>query len=350
MTDRLTTVSTALGGLSPRHLLSRGGHPLLALPKGGEAARRALDLYQPQRGIARKVASLLRGGSPAGLHRILLPKKSATCGLTGNSPDLLPAGTDPESIGILFGNAEHRVFRAVLSYRVGDCWEVGKLAVGSLGVSMLDREAAVMADIGAVVPEVPRLLGLERSEDARLLRMPYSRGSCLGIGDVDPVRNLLQSWTSGESPRALQTFPEWQAMSIGLARHSGHDAVLERLSGIILRPSIRHGDFARWNLLRTNDGEMKVLDWEWGERRGMPGLDLVHYLAQDFRLVRRLPPARVITETVGVLESPYWRTLLESVGWVGHEKDLVIACLAFKQGAEHQDNGEILKAAMATSH
>jgi aminoglycoside phosphotransferase (APT) family kinase protein len=214
---------------------------------------------------------------------------------------------------------------------------------------MLEREAAVMAEIGAVVPEVPRLLGLEESDDARLLRMPYSLGCCLGIGDVDPVRNLLETWTSGEPARALQTFPEWQAISTGLARHSGHEAVLERLSGIRLRPSIRHGDFARWNLLRTHEGDLKVLDWEWGERHGMPGLDLVHYLAQDFRLVSRLPAAQVIAETIKALESPYWSPLLESVGWANHAKDLVNACLAFKQGAGHQENEEILRAALATT-
>jgi hypothetical protein len=37
-------------------------------------------------------------------------------------------------------------------------------------------------------------------------------------------------------------------------------------------------DFSPWNLLRTERGELGVLDWESAEAQGLPGLDLIYYL------------------------------------------------------------------------
>jgi hypothetical protein len=212
---------------------------------------------------------------------------------------------------------------------------------------MLEREAGVMKEIGSVVPEVPELLGLESSGSCRLLRMPYLTGQCLRQGDMEPVAGLLQSWLSDGPPKPLRSFPEWSAITDGLGDFPAGGRFLESVADLPLRTSIRHGDLARWNLLRTTDGQLKVLDWEWGERHGLPGIDLVHYLAQDFRLVKRLAPAEVVEETVRSLESPLWNAYSEQTGWAGHSRDLVIVCLAFKHGAGHQDNEEILKVAVA---
>ena len=122
-----------------------------------------------------------------------------------------------------------------------------------------------------------------------------------------------------------------------------HETILCQLARVTARKSIRHGDLARWNLLRTDDGRLKVLDWEWGEPNGLAGIDLVHYLAQDFRLVKRMAATSVVEATVNALKSPFWHSYLESTGWSGRERELVLACLAFKQGAGHQDNSEILR-------
>lgn len=348
MSEQFSGVAKALGqSLFDRHILLRGGEPLLALPRSSVAAQRSLNLYQPQRGMAKLTAELLRKGCHLGLHRVLLKKLSADSQVITHK--LLPEKAAPESIGILFGNTKHRVMRAVLSYCNGNSWEVGKLASGSEGVAMLEREAAVMRDIGSVVPEVPELLGLETSETSRLLRMPYLSGRCLEPGDVEPVLRLLQSWLSDEPTKPLCLFPEWPSITLALEEVPEGERFLQQIADLPLRPSIRHGDLARWNLLRTSDGRLKVLDWEWGERHGLPGIDLVHYLSQDFRLVRKLAPIEAVEASVKALESPVWRTYLNRAGWAGYARELVIACLAYKQGARHQDNEEILKVTVVAS-
>ncbi|MEP2777053.1 MAG: hypothetical protein ABJQ29_12735 [Luteolibacter sp.] len=343
MTDNLFRVAEALGRpLHGMHVLARSGKPLLALPSGREAALRTLRLYQPQRGLAKLTACLLRAACTFGAHRILLPK--ASVGATEASGNLLPGETDPESVGVLFGSSEHRVFRAVLSYCNGGNWEVGKLAAGEDGATMLEREAQAIQRISPRVPEAPELLGLEEAGNARLLRMPYFRGCPLQPGDTQPIRRLLDSWLSNSSARPLESFPEWAAISAGLGIIPGGERIIERIAKLPLLPSIRHGDLARWNLLTTETGELKVLDWEWGEPDGMPGIDLVHFIAQDLRLVQRLPDAMVFRKTLDELRQPLWRDYLVRCGWQGHESEMIIACLAFKQGAGHQENRPILEA------
>ena len=342
MKNELGKIAQALGcELPERYLLERGGKPLLALPRAGEAAKRALDLYQPQRGLAKLTARLLREASKFGAHRFLLPAAGAEECETKTK--LLPEGTDPESVGILFGSSEHRVFRAVLSYRVGDTWEVGKLAAGEDGAMMLDREAEAIRSISPQVPEIPELLGLEKAGDARLLRMPYIKGRALEPGNNEPVLRLLTSWLSDSPPQPLRSFPEWKAIDSALEDVPGGGRVTDLIGDLSICTSIRHGDLARWNLLITEEGDLKVLDWEWGEASGLPGIDLTHFLAQDFRLVERLSDIDVFRKTVHALQDPFWRNYLSATGWLGQEQALVIACLAFKQGAGHQQNEEILR-------
>ena len=116
-----------------------------------------------------------------------------------------------------------------------------------------------------------------------------------------------------------------------------------------LKPVICHGDFARWNLLQQAAGELIVLDWEWGHQLGMPGIDLVHYFLQDARLVRRLTDRAAIAATLRDLNRPACRSYLDETGWNGDSLLAIIACLAYKQGAGHQQNGEVLRAAVASA-
>jgi aminoglycoside phosphotransferase (APT) family kinase protein len=118
------------------------------------------------------------------------------------------------------------------------------------------------------------------------------------------------------------------------------------LENLQLQPVIRHGDFARWNLLRQNDNSLIALDWEWGHPTGMPGLDLVHYFLQDARLVARMEPSEAIRLVCSLLELPLSCNHLDKTGWPRKAMLPIIASLAWKQGAGHQENAEMLEAAV----
>ena len=122
---------------------------------------------------------------------------------------------------------------------------------------------------------------------------------------------------------------------------------LAKLGRFVLQPAIRHGDFARWNLLDTVESGIIALDWEWSMPAGLPGCDLAHYFAQDARLVHRLAPAEVCRRVTRDLESPENRKYLNHCGWNGDARAVLIAMLAYTVGTGQQMNAEVLAAALA---
>lgn len=332
-------------GAAGMHGLRRGGRLLLALPKTGEAAARALRLYQPQRRLARWMVAVLHGLARASLQGCLLPKLH----LAGEPVTLDPPlpGIEPGTCGVLLGSPEHRVRRAIASFRNAGQWEVAKISFGKDGARVLEREAQVLKELQPLTKGVPRLLGLHRAADVTVLRMPYLTGTPVSPGESAGALRLLHHWITDGVPQPATAFPEWGAIESALSGDEAGTRVLGKISQLQLKPVICHGDFARWNLLQQADGELIVLDWEWGHAPGMPGIDLIHYFLQDARLVRRLTATAAIASTLRDLNQPACRGYLNETGWTGDLLLAIIACLAYKQGAGHQENGEVLRAAVA---
>lgn len=326
------------------HLLKRNGRVLLGLPTGREAAARALRLYQPQRRIARGVVAGLRWLIGLGLLGRALPRIRIDGDQETVSPALaeITAGT----CGVMLGSPEHRVRRAIASYRNGNQWEVAKIAFGEAGASLLEREAKALEGLQHSIAGVPRLLGLHRGQDVTVLRMPYLTGRPVNPGDSNDALNLLDSWITNLPAQPITEFSEWHDIESALLGSELGLRALRRLAQESLRPVICHGDFARWNLLRRKDGSLVVLDWEWGHHDGLPGIDLVHYFLQDARLVKRMGSEISITEALASLDSAACRNYLQKTGWSSDPILPIVASLAYKQGAGHQDNSDVLKAAL----
>lgn len=324
--------------------IRRRGRLLLVLPPGKQAAIRGLELYQPQRATARAGVAGLRIACALGFHR-LLPAVTRSDGIVNTLVPPLPA-TDPSSIAILLGSREHKVQRAIASYQTATGWEVAKISFGPAGEAILRREADVLSHLHNNVRGVPRLLGLHHGEGVTVLRMPYFSGSRIAMGESKEALGFLNEWVKPQAGKPIREFPEWISIQAALPGFKAGSLALERLKSECLNPVIRHGDFTRWNLLRHNEENTTVIDWEWAHSEGMPGIDLVHYLLQDARLVQRRCPYAAIRSTVDRLKSPACRDYLAKTGWKGDPVLPVIACLAFKQGARHQENREYLAAAL----
>ena len=325
--------------------LVRNGCILLALPPTRLGALRALRLYQPQRAKARATVAALRIGAGLGLHRWLLPALRYHGGVVALDPDFPRA--IPCTTGILLGSPEHRVRRAVASYRTTTGWEVAKVAFGGEGAKVLEGEAGILEKLNGRFAGIPNLLGIHQGKEVTLIRLPYLTGRRIRMGDCTAALELLMDWITRQPARQAAEFPEWPAIDAALAEVDAPHSLHARLLESSLVPAVRHGDFARWNLLKQADGSLAVLDWEWGHEAGMPGLDLAHYFLQDARLVKRLPPADAITETLQQLGHPACVAYLKRTGWRGDPILPIIASLAYKQGAGHQENENVLKAAVA---
>ena len=336
-----------LRGEKVSYQISRRGEQLLSLPASIDGAAHAITLYRPQRIVARltaRVMSLLIGW---GLHRWFLRREEPV----GREP--LPAwdfSYSPETVGILLGSSQHRVSRAIASYRGADGWEVAKLGYGPEARSMLRKEAEILQDLTHRGLNIPPCLGLHELGEMTIMRMPYLTGDPVRANDLEGPMSLLELWMGDTPPRPICQFPEWQAIRSALETSPCGREALEVLSGHLLRPVISHGDFAQWNLLHRPGGQLLALDWEWGGLDGMPGLDLVQYFAQEARLVMQLDAQDVIRKVEAELEKPRARDYLVHTGWGNHTIELIMTYAAYKQGVKHQKNPELLAACLESFH
>lgn len=327
-------------------MVRRDGHPLLLLPASRAAARRTLDLFQPQRAKARAVIAGIRAAASLGLHGLLFHPIRYHGGQVMLDPPL--PQIHPGTCGFLFGSPAHQIQRAIACYETPEGWEVAKVAFGEAGARMLEREANALRAISSMTSTAPRLLGLHRGDDATVLRMPYLTGGKIGPSESWDVIGMLESWLSTQPSMPIEAFPEWPEITAALAELPDGDKALDRLSGKDLVPALRHGDFTRWNLLKQDDGRIIVIDWEWGHTAGMPGIDLVHYHAQDARLVKRLAPHQVLDEVRAMLMQDDSKHYLKQSGWGDDLDALILAAIAYPVGAKHQENTAVLQEAVVT--
>jgi hypothetical protein len=159
----------------------------------------------------------------------------------------------------------------------------------------LAREATVLREVGGRVPGIPRLLfhiehegvravGEEAIEatplGARLSRRTYARAVEDGAGWL--VRLAALGSERGAAARivepALADFERDFGGAVDPEIVGGARAILRELGEL---PVVaEHRDFAPWNVGRTVAGDaLAVFDWESSEPRGVPGPDLVYFLA-----------------------------------------------------------------------
>lgn len=325
-------------------LLRRNGRAFMALPSCRHAAMRTLRMYQPQRGKARVSACIARFAVLSGFHHGLLPRFRHTGGKTMLEPPF--DGCLSGTAGVMLGSPEHRVRRAVMSYRTRDGFEVAKLAFGMPGKEVIEGEWIAIRALPEGLPGVPDVLGIHHSADFSLLRIAHVEGRPFRPTMTPRALALLDAWSGAADAVDATSLPEWAAIESSLTAIDGGTDVLETLAAQRLVPAVRHGDFTRWNLILRDDGSAMALDWEWGHPQAMPGLDLVHYFLQDARLVDRMPDADALRHAASCLNLPECRELLMRAGWSGSAWPPLLACIAWKQGAGHQDNLRILQAAV----
>lgn len=62
-----------------------------------------------------------------------------------------------------------------------------------------------------------------------------------------------------------------------------------------------HGDAAPWNAIRCRDGAVRLFDWEYGCREGLPLMDVAHWSLQTGYLVRRMNPQDAVRSSIDVM-------------------------------------------------
>ena len=161
--------------------------------------------------------------------------------------------------------------------------------------SGLAREARALRQVGGRLPGIPRLLfHLERDgvpavgEDAidatplgaRLWRRTFARGVDDGADWLARLAGLASERAGAGAivEAALADFARNFGRVVDPAVLAEARATLRQLGEL---PVVaEHRDFSPWNVGRMLEGgALAVFDWESSEPRGVPGLDLVYFLA-----------------------------------------------------------------------
>jgi hypothetical protein len=154
----------------------------------------------------------------------------------------------------------------------------------------LVHEARILSTLPPI-PGVPRLVHFDRGrcELAETLLTGEPLLARLDQRTLASVCERATGWLRDLARATLSTASANRVDSISTAFEEQWAAILEPgdlraahalLEPIRALPSVcEHRDFAPWNLSLGGRGELLVLDWESAEAGGVPGLDLVYFLA-----------------------------------------------------------------------
>lgn len=259
-----------------------------------EAIAHLLATRAPRSLVGRLLRTVWRWAASAGLLAPLYVVASRGAG--PEEPALAPSASlllltsgrrsINKVVGLAFEGADPRPSAAVKFARVPEA-DPG-----------LEREAEVLRRLGEESPDLPGIPYL-RSMGHRAGRVAIVEDVVEGRSLLDLLRpqnfeetamrvsRLLIDLARTETPgaewrRRLVTEPvaEFEAQFSLVTSDSTIASIRETLAGLgELPPAPEHRDCSPWNVMIAPSGEPVLLDWESAEPAGLPGLDLVYFLA-----------------------------------------------------------------------
>lgn len=324
-------------------VLRRGGNPFLYLPTHNRAAAQALDLYPAQTWKARLAKTFLRIGfrfhflSQGGGEPFLLP----TPNLFLNSLALtagLPTGSIPK-FAVLAGNPNAPGRRFVFLLFDADAKPVAVVKAGSseLAQEFIQHEAALLREFGGKLPALPKLRDESVCNNAVAFSTDFIPGQS-PVGDSsEPLETILAAWLDETREVALGELPAWQQLE-QTHREAPLPENIRTLASARVRPALMHGDFAPWNV-KVAEGCWTVLDWERGDRAGVPGWDWLHFVLQPAILVRRETPEQIIARLERLFRSAEFNRYATRAKITGREWPLAAAYVAYCLRVTRQTEG-----------
>ena len=337
------------------HAFSRGGKPFLFLPTNNGAAVRALEIYPAQTWKARLAKTalglMLRIGLRPGLRKILLAvgdddpfvvflRKAARLSvgeplcfavLTGN-----PSAPGRRHVFLVFNSAAQPV-------------AVVKAGASERARELITHEATILAGFGGEQSGLPKLRDKCEYKRFSAFALDFIGGTSPGENVSGDLEMIFSSWVDSEKEIALGDTAAWQRLIQASGAAALPKAVIEA-GRLRVRPVLMHGDFAPWNV-KVSAGRWTVLDWERGERVGIPAWDWFHFIVQPAVLVRREATEETLARLEKLFVSPEFQRYAERSGIRGSERRLAKAYVAYCIHVTRQTEGlnllEALREAIA---
>ena len=304
-------------------VIRKHGHPLLVLAGKARFSARSLALYPAQSFKARRLRDLLRLALRLRLLPLFFseelrfdpgePFAEKITAQSGGSADFAILCGNPhmewQRFMILTGGAARRV--------------VIKAGVSPVARKLILREAHILDEIQNA-PHIQPLA--ERFETQRVAAFctAFVEGDSPAIESAHEVASVLGAWILGGEV-ALGDLPAWQRLRVAAPDLAPG---LKEIEGCRVALTLAHGDFAPWNIKATPRGWV-VLDWERGEKPGVPGWDWFHFLIQSQRLVLHLSPEKLLDRLQELIASPLFQDYAKRAKIDGIEWRLLAAYLEY---------------------
>ena len=342
------------GDIFTHHSVSRGGKPFLFLPSDNRAATKSLEIYPAQTTKARLAKAalglMLHVGLRAGLQKI-----SLTISTTDPFAVFLRAAArvepcEPFSFAVLTGNpsAPGRRHVFLLFNSAAQPVAVVKAGATTKARELITHETAILSSFAPDQSGLPKLRGACELDNVSAFAMDFIEGISPGEDSVADLSKILSSWVDAEKVITLAVTKAWGRL---VEAYGPFDfpSVYKELQDLPIHPVLMHGDFAPWNV-KVSAGRWTVLDWERGERVGIPAWDWFHFIVQPAVLVRRETTEATMARLEKLFASAEFQRYAERCRIVGAEWKLAFAYVDYCINVTRQTEGlrslEALREAM----
>ncbi len=121
-----------------------------------------------------------------------------------------------------------------------------------------------------------------------------------------------------------------QAMAFGAEHFAKHK--------VAMTPC--HGDYAPWNTLELDDGNLFIIDWEYANQRAPALTDLFHCIFMPARYARHLPPREIVNKLLGLATNPTLSSTITASGVSKAEVPVYVLLYLLGQLASRRQGAE----------
>jgi hypothetical protein len=328
----------------------RRGRPFLLLPATRGAAGAVLSLYPAQSLPARAAKTVLKcllcarmswGSQP-------LEVKVATESAFVRFLRSLSPTREVPLFGVLAGNGanDRQRFLILLFDRERRPVAVVKAGLTAAAQQLVSQEEQFLVGVNARAEAIPPLRDSFQGTHVRAIALDYFAGnSPPATWDHERLATVLSSWIDRQRQLTLGETAAWSRLAAAAQAENSGAAKLAGLVGTLAAKQIpaviQHGDLAPWNIKVAADGSWTVLDWERGERKGVPAWDWIHYALQPAILVKRRSVTSLIELIEGLLSAQPFRNYTAQTNIQGCERDMVLVYLAWMAAVIRPAEGNV---------
>jgi hypothetical protein len=316
--------------------LRRQGEVFLVLPEERRAARATLALYAAQspraRLLKRALTLWLRFGpvTPGRRQEIRLADADPFVRFLREAGAACCETASPFGIYVGNGTPEGRRFILAAFDRSNRVQAIVKAGTGPGARALVEREFAFLAAAPAGTPGVPQVRARFDSGIVTAFAMEHVAGTSPRGIEPARLRAVLSPWVRREATVAVGEFVQAQRLAQCVPWPANLASVHTKLAGRGVHAALSHGDFAPWNVkVCPRAGAWTMVDWERGERVGLPCWDWFHFVVQTEFLVRKARPATVAEGLEAMFDEEHFRGYSELAGTAGLERELFLAYLLY---------------------